>query len=607
MKKTIITIIAVATAIVFSARLLAQESGIHLNKTVSFDYASQSGTITMESFVEGETHVVIEELPTDIVLVMDVSSSMLDPLKSSPVLGGNEDLDTDGLDKSKPEEYYSATVGSLGEAYRPVRYSASDNEWQYHNNTLDKWHSIKESTWKIRVYQSKLGMMMSAAENFINTMKNEAVSKNVAHKISIVSFSTNNYSSKQTRIVVQPTDIRSGSDALIQGVYTLITGGVTASDYGLKLASDILDDIPVGRDSYRAVVLFTDGDPSHGLLFDKDIANKAIECARGMKEGKSANIYSIGVFDSAPDEDSNSHLYMEGVSSNYPHAISLKSLGEKMGEGYYAPATSTEALQTFLDRIQREISKGGSKVNIGQSAVIEDVLTSSFMLPEGTDTEDIKVYTSRFISYDEASGTYTFDNTRTGFTAGIELSKDITGCDVISVTGFNYKEYWCGPGHENYGRKLIICIPFVPSAILPGGNIATNKNVSGLFDEKGGKLHERFPVPALKLHDITVSRSGLESGESAVYELISGDKVLARFALTGENTGGDVRIKLKNVPEGRYTVRETSWNWAYDKSAESLTQDVLSDSYFYFSGAHKRPVQLHDETIKSGSTAMNPG
>lgn len=58
--------------------------GMSISKTASYDEKTQKYTITLEAFATGEkiTSVVSQDVPTDIVLVLDQSSSMTDPIGS---------------------------------------------------------------------------------------------------------------------------------------------------------------------------------------------------------------------------------------------------------------------------------------------------------------------------------------------------------------------------------------------------------------------------------------------------------------------------------------------------------------------------------------------
>lgn len=138
--------------------------------------------------------------------------------------------------------------------------------------------------------------------------------------------------------------------------------GATRADYGLELAGDITS----GRaDAKKIVVFFTDGKPTSYSEFDSDVANAAVTAAKKMKDGK-ATVYTIGIFSGADPADdpskkgtSDVNKFMHAVSSNYPDATSYAS--DKLGiraenSDYYKSATNAEELKKVFDDISQAIT-----------------------------------------------------------------------------------------------------------------------------------------------------------------------------------------------------------------------------------------------------------
>lgn len=138
--------------------------------------------------------------------------------------------------------------------------------------------------------------------------------------------------------------------------------GATRADYGLELAGDITS----GRaDAKKIVVFFTDGKPTSYSEFDSDVANAAVTAAKKMKDGK-ATVYTIGIFSGAdpvadPSKKGTSDVnkFMHAVSSNYPDATSYASdeLGTRAeNSDYYKSATNAEELKKVFDDISQAIT-----------------------------------------------------------------------------------------------------------------------------------------------------------------------------------------------------------------------------------------------------------
>ena len=159
------------------------------------------------------------------------------------------------------------------------------------------------------------------------------------------------------------TDCSGGNvKALEDTVAGIKPSGATRADYGLELAGDITS----GRtDAKKIVVFFTDGKPTSYSEFDSDVADAAVTAAKKMKDGK-ATVYTIGIFSGAdPAADpskkvtSDVNKFMHAVSSNYPDAASYAS--DKLGTraenpDYYKSATNAEELKKVFDDISQAIT-----------------------------------------------------------------------------------------------------------------------------------------------------------------------------------------------------------------------------------------------------------
>lgn len=158
------------------------------------------------------------------------------------------------------------------------------------------------------------------------------------------------------------TDCSGGNvKALKDRIAQITPAGATRADYGLELARDI----PSGRaGAKKVVVFFTDGTPTSGNTFNSDVANKAVTAAKDMKDSKAA-VYTIGIFDganpSAGIQDSGKsqkeNKFMQAVSSNYPNATAWDAHGARAeNSDYYKSATNAEELKKVFDDISQAIT-----------------------------------------------------------------------------------------------------------------------------------------------------------------------------------------------------------------------------------------------------------
>lgn len=196
------------------------------------------------------------------------------------------------------------------------------------------------------------------------------------HRVAIVKFAgdkTNKVGNDQykkgqfwynhSQVMKGLTDCSGGNvKALKDTVAGIKPSGATRADYGLELAGDIT----FGRaDAKKIVVFFTDGKPTSYSEFDSDVANAAVTAAKKMKDGK-ATVYTIGIFSGAdpvadPSKKGTSDVnkFMHAVSSNYPDATSYASdeLGTRAeNSDYYKSATNAEELKKVFDDISQAIT-----------------------------------------------------------------------------------------------------------------------------------------------------------------------------------------------------------------------------------------------------------
>lgn len=203
------------------------------------------------------------------------------------------------------------------------------------------------------------------------------------HQVSIVKFAGNKsdavgndtylggyrftYNYSQVMKTMSPcTD----ADAFKDTINSISPAGSTRADYGLDLAYDQTSN---REDAKKIVVFFTDGSPTSLSDFEDGVASSAVASAKAMK-GKGATVYTIGIFNGAnPSADlsatgtSKENKFMHAVSSNYPDASYTSDhrdewswdLGQRAeGSDYYKSASNAAELEKVFDDISSEIVKG---------------------------------------------------------------------------------------------------------------------------------------------------------------------------------------------------------------------------------------------------------
>ncbi len=241
---------------------------------------------------------------------------------------------------------------------------------------------------------------------------------------------TYNYSQTMQKLTACSGD---GAMSLKNTVNSIEPAGSTRADYGMDLAKGI-----AGReDAQKIVVFFTDGSPTSSNGFEAEVAKDAINIAKTIKSG-GATIYTIGIFNGAkPGDDptssrtSNENKFMHAVSSNYPDATSSVSHGffgteewnvnfgnPVAGASYYKSATNAAELDQVFKDISSAITSGkgfptkveGNNPNGSGYITFEDELGAFMQVDSFIGAEyNGKTYGAATKSTDGNIDTYTFD------------------------------------------------------------------------------------------------------------------------------------------------------------------------------------------------------
>ncbi len=290
---------------------------IWTDKTVKETAANEeSDFLTMLSAISSTSDTTVSGKPLDVVLVLDASGSMNDPMGSG--------------DSTKRIRALKTAANSFIDAIAKENAKISDESKQ-HQVAIVKF-SGNMAGWVGNDTYLEWGYRC----NYSQTMKKLTLCK--------------------------------GNDAtnLKSTVDSIRPNGATRADYGLRLANGVFSS---GRaDAKKIVVFFTDGSPTSSSGFEAEVANSAIRSAKNLKN-KGTDIYAIGIFDGAnPNDDptekrtSRENKFMHAVSSNYPDANSYKSdeLGTRAeNSDYYKSATSASELEKIFEEISGSIIQAG--------------------------------------------------------------------------------------------------------------------------------------------------------------------------------------------------------------------------------------------------------
>lgn len=312
------------------------------------------------------------------------------------------------------------------------------------------------------------------------------------------------YTYNYSQTVIGLTAAGTGAAALKDAVNALDPDGSTAADYGMNRAKSIIDSVK-NNDHQKVVIMFTDGEPNHSNGFSTAVARDAIKASKSIKDA-GATVYTIGCFSKTYKDTENVPKYMNRVSSNYLDATTMRD-GTKTSSDYYKTVSSAEDLNNIFQTISETV--GTTTVKLGEESVLRDVISDSFTLPSDYTDGDIKAYSvSCESSTKNADGTYTYTWKTTPDTDKYDVTVAADN-KTINVTDFDYAANWVDQygvdGSKSHGKKLVVEIPIVldPDAT---GSVDTNGPASGIYASADAETaFANFKTPTVYVPYFTVA------------------------------------------------------------------------------------------------------
>ena len=506
-------------------------------------------TIKLSAYATGQTttETIKTGKPLDIVLVLDQSGSMADSITSysyQPRENRSYSYNSYG---GKTTYYYLDTDGN----YYPVK---RDSEWHfdwfdsyttyylyYTKNgqnyylsgtgvTTQRPTNVRDSSatiWTGVLYQrsststSKLNALKAAVTNFVNSVSANAKEYNVEHRIAMVGFAskgTDNSAWKNTGLFVDgylkkyansewETNSQLSSqdykDALVvvndvdgdiagsisRAIGNLDAEGATRTSYGLEMAQKVFEN---NKDSerQRVVVLFTDGEPGKSG-YENSEANSALSKAYVLKNENKATVYSVGLYDSDPEN--NTVSFMNYTSSNYPFAQSMTYPGSKFDDKYYMTASDADELNEIFTYIIDDSTESSTTVTLDAKSVLRDILNDGFVLPAGYDAQENITVATQSVELG-AEGNIVWGEVEEN-PSDIAVTAD-EETRTIEVTGFDYSKRYIAEEHP--GDVLLVTIRGVEAtdAAITNAEISTNNAASGIYENTDDEEpFVRFPEP----------------------------------------------------------------------------------------------------------------
>lgn len=599
--------------------IVNEDKKVAYSKNVSSPFNDGVYYVKLETFATGQASYEMVAKPVDIVLVLDISSSMYETrgttkdyyldvayndnnVRNGTVFSYSSMNDTD----------YYYQVGDTRYPVRRERYPNQGTNRRYYlyyfedangNNTEDngenRYYLNVDGTVVATPNQRPAGVTQQGGQLFSGTLVHyrtqqriDALKQAVKDFIAVIDHNdqydddgnlrvdeNNNPKRLGNRISIVTFASAEHVDAIVsleEGVLGSGTAeGMEAKVDAMRLYSGTrqalgLDeaynqfsnyvDADRKEEASRTVVLFTDGEPYFGNTSVNTLYDDGVVSAKNIKVDHTATVFTVGVFSSSPEANVDAlWFFMQYMSSNAPNATGRTEPGENFNPdgGYYKDASDPNMdLSAVFTEIAHQSAAETTTLSKATSTV--DVVSNSFILPEGADADHIKDYVKIFTAPLESITTsggkttynfgteiqqpynnYQYDEDGNPVTSGgtdIDASIDIEleGTNGIRVTNFDYSKNWCGPVVDNTqtppvttyrGHKIIILIPIKMNPDAVGGpNCETNGTGSGIYVddtalEQGDSFIE-FKSPTVSLPvNMYLEKKGLTGVESVKFRI----------------------------------------------------------------------------------------
>ena len=453
-----------------------EQNPIQMTKSVN----DADNTITMEAYVTNEVTMQDTSKPMDIVLVLDVSGSMKEAL--------------DKNNKSKMEALQDAVNTFIGS----VAEDAKKNEAEH-----------------------RIGIVKFAGE------RSDAVGNET--------YRDGGYSYNYSQVVKELTPVKEEADRqdLKDAVNALKPAGATRADEGVALAQNIFEK-EKDTETGKAVILFTDGEPTRFSRFDYKVAADAVTTAEAMKNN-GVKIFTIGMFDEAitGDKDLKKNIedYMNAVSSNYPKATAKVrgdwdwdwnlNLGDRAKGDYYFTADSADGLTEVFQTVREGIST--LTVKADENAILADTLTENFIFGENVGEDGSGVTVKKAPVLGKTADGYIWGEPEEVENISIKVDKKAR---KIEITGFDYTakenavtETKDGQDVTYSGYKLVLRFPITPDTAAnwkKGKHLYETNTTAGLENiQKNNEAAEEYlpesPQVPMEAYGVTYDADGGEN------------------------------------------------------------------------------------------------
>ncbi len=466
------------------------------------------------------------------------------------------------------QEYYqgnseNSKYGKLGK-WVPIQEAYYDffNRLTKATNSADVYSKVngtsttKKERWELmdevyfRIGVSRRGLIQDAMVTFINNLYDSTaeLAQGAYHTVKVSSYGYGVYTKSEfeyppndanvdpyviekDNLGITTEQITLNSQENLNKILTSINKpyafGSTYTDYAFRYAQNATPGtgatgMPAGKLTTSAgrqpvAILVTDGAPTHGSAFDKDVADAALDYADKLKKD-GYKIFSVGFmtglnsatpkgsWNASASESTKANNFMHLISSNYTDATSMDDtiITEADKKNYYMSSVDGDNLSTIFDDIFTYTdTQTTADTQITGPLIIKDYVTREWDIREENGTRDIKVEKCAYEGFGDFADPVTLDASMYNLTVTnvTDANGKETGDTEIQVEWLDAPNAWLREAEEAtngyMGYKLLVTIGVGINRenTIGGNNIKTNLPTSGIFYPTNHDLDHYYEVP----------------------------------------------------------------------------------------------------------------
>lgn len=512
------------------------------NRTYQIDISAASKSRSSSTVVTGAA---------DIMLVLDVSGSMNDPIYEKVADNTEEGRDSLNFDNTDNTYYLK-----YNDTYYEIT-KRGNNYYIYISYLLwGDWQNISDSQYEnceiFTTTRTRLNALKESVKQFINS----TAEKSSNSKIGIATFSNNG-----NGITTNLLELKNNNkDTLINTVSGLNANGGTDPDFGLNNAYNKLTAATEKGDTLpKYVILFTDGEPTgntgdstHGTSWSTAAQNRAEATAKRLKDD-GVSVYTIG-FALSPRAEK----FLAGDKPNgYPGIASSAECAKTADDA----AGLSELFRTFEQTIFNDIDI--------TNATITDTIDPRFDLLD----DKGNIITEKSLT----NGTLTLENG-----------------GVVSLVHGNWQVQWTNVTIPNKNKKE----PWTKSlnikakdTYIGGNDVTTNVRDGSNITFGNEKIY--LPQPKVNVNakifindkEITIYKSDkIPTNEDILNKLFNASEVTSyKDGKVGTADIDKIQLKWYKNPECTQPVAtDTKGNPVYDlrQLSDSDKQPIADTNYY---------------------------